>query len=387
MIKPLSLIITASAVVISPLSAVAEIDPELHKLCIDAKDYKGCIEARTEPSPEIESNENEVEVSAPSTYNYEKDSVRQLKIRGKYGRYLTFIGRTPNTYSGTSGSYSPGSGGTLNCSTYGSSTYATTNCYRTGYVAPSYTPARPGGTQHQRFRYELDCQDQTYNIKGDLKSAGGFKKGWMHVSNDPVASAVARKYCPVIDTLAVAGYVNKGDVFESGSILWKDRWGPEPKASISEEKYYLFKTYVKNKQYKEALKLSNKLVIDFPDDPRSWTHLGVAYFILKDYSAAKEQLNKAIFINPLFEDAYYNRGLVYSALGLYDQAIRDYTKAIRMYPDRMHFWVNRSTAYWRKGDKQKSCSDSRKLIQLGLQNPEWQKWWQKFGKKECKKYK
>ena len=201
MIKPLSLIITASAVLINPLSAVAEIDPELHKLCIDAKDYKGCIEARTEPSPEVESNENEAEVREPSTYNYEKDSVRQLKIRGKYGRYITFIGRTANTYSGTSGSYSPGSRGTLNCSTYGSSTYATTNCYRTGYAAPSYTPGRPGGTQYQRFRYELDCQDQTYNIKGDLSSAGGFKKGWMHVSNDPVASVVSRKYCPIIDNL------------------------------------------------------------------------------------------------------------------------------------------------------------------------------------------
>ncbi|KZR80305.1 Tetratricopeptide repeat [Prochlorococcus marinus str. MIT 1342] len=379
MIKPLSLIITASAVVISPFSAVAEIDAELHKLCIDAKDYKGCIEARTEPSSEVESNENEVEVSTPSTYNYEKDSVRQLKIRGKYGRYLTFIGRTANTYSGTSGSYSPGSGGTLNCSTYGSSTSTTTNCYRTGYVAPSYTPGRPGGTQHQRFRYELDCQDQTYNIKGDLSTAGGFKKGWMHVSNDPVASAVARKYCPVIDTLAVDQY-NALDPKDAGHSIWKRRWGEEPKESISEQRYALVKNYFKQQQYNKVLKLSNQLVIDFPDDPRSWNVRGLAYKMLRNYSAAIENYSKAIYVNPLYEAAYDNRASSYAALGLFDKAIAGHSKAISLNPDYRIYWKNRGSSYWAKGDKRNSCRDRSKAIELGAKDSKFLK----VFKKNCK---
>ena len=42
------------------------------------------------------SNNQEIKVKAPNSYSFEKDSVRQLKIRGKYGRYITFNGRTTN---------------------------------------------------------------------------------------------------------------------------------------------------------------------------------------------------------------------------------------------------------------------------------------------------
>ena len=379
--------ITASAVVISPLAAVAEIDPEHHRLCIDAKDYKGCIEARTEQSSEVESNENEVKVSAPSTYNYEKDSVRQLKIRGKYGRYLTFIGRTPNTYSGTSGSYSPGSGGTLNCSTYGSSTYATTNCYRTGYVAPSYTPGRPGGTQHQRFRYELDCQDQTYNIKGDLKSAGGFKKGWMHVSNDPVASAVARKYCPVIDTLAVAGYgANLGVLRKDSKGEWSSHWGAEPDNIASKEVMDVNRSYLANNQFKKAIKEISKLVEEYPDDPRVWTNLCVAHIGLGNYREAIDSCNTALGLNSRFGIAFWWRGRSEMAIGLFDEAIKSFTKRIELAQDSNQLadgYAGRGRALYRKNEKKRGCKDMSKSIELGNKNPEWIK----LVKKECKKYK
>ncbi len=139
----------------------------------------------------------EVVVPEPNPYFYEDTSIMQLKVRGKYGRYITFVGKTKNKVSGTAGSYSAGSPGTVNCSDFG----GYTSCTTTGYVAPSYTPGRPGGVQNRRYIYELDCVDRTFNRQGDRASAGGGLKGWMRVDEDPVANAVAKKYCDKISLL------------------------------------------------------------------------------------------------------------------------------------------------------------------------------------------
>ena len=149
-------------------------------------------------------------------FTYRKSSVRQQKIRGAYGRYLTFWGRSENEYQGTSASYNAGNPGTLNCyssnsgtgymnnNTYSSNinynSSGSTNCQRSGYVSPSYTPGTPGGTQKGWFEYDLDCVDRTFNRKGD-KAKGIMKKGWLDVYYDPTARAVADKYCQTIDSL------------------------------------------------------------------------------------------------------------------------------------------------------------------------------------------
>ena len=137
-----------------------------------------------------------VDVTAPSPYSYEDSSVKQLKIRGSYGRYITFIGRSTNSWQGTNGYYNPGNSGYVQCNSYG---YSTT-CNRVGYVAPSYTPGTSGGSSNRHYRYELDCKDGTFDRKGD-RAQGIRKKGWMSVLEDPTALAVARKYCPVISSL------------------------------------------------------------------------------------------------------------------------------------------------------------------------------------------
>ena len=147
-------------------------------------------------SPKALTGTVDVEVPKEAPYSYEEYSILQLKVRGEYGRYLTFIGTSKNEYQGTSGYYSPGSPGTLNCTTY--NTY--TSCNRTGYIAPTIIAPTAGGTQQRKWRYELDCKDMTFDRKGDI-SSGMRRKGWMNVDEDPTAKEVARKYCPIIHTL------------------------------------------------------------------------------------------------------------------------------------------------------------------------------------------
>lgn len=213
------------------LPAAASVDPKIAEFCLKASDFGGCVQTLTvnkntnfclkaidfqgcmkllsgdqgttkqvgQPQSQQQQtegvstpvqgtgNSNRVAVETPPQYAYEKDTVGQLLVRGSYGRYLTFVGNTTSSYSGTAGSP-----GTVSCSTIG--TY--TSCNRIGYVAP-----KAGGVQAGRFRYELDCQDGTYNIIGDLVTAGGMRGGWSNVANDPVAEAVATAYCPIIHTL------------------------------------------------------------------------------------------------------------------------------------------------------------------------------------------
>ena len=170
--------------------------------CLQAADYRGCMEFHSGSGSrgfESGSAPGTVDVAQPNPYSYEPNSVMQLKIRGSYGRYLTFIGKTVNEYAGTSGYSNPGSPGTVNCTTYG----GYTSCRRSGYIPPTYIPGTAGGTQNRKYRYELDCKDMTFDRKGDY--AGGYSnKGWMTVDNDPTAQAVANKYCSIMYTLPKA---------------------------------------------------------------------------------------------------------------------------------------------------------------------------------------
>ena len=138
-----------------------------------------------------------IEVKEPAPYSFYDNTILQIQVRGEYGRYLRFAGRTVNRYSGTPGVYKPGSPGSINCTDYGTSI----TCNRTGYQSPSYTPPKPGGIQRKGFLYDLDCVDGTFDRKGDYLSSGGGMKGWMSVHQDPVAKEVYSKYCRIIDEL------------------------------------------------------------------------------------------------------------------------------------------------------------------------------------------
>ena len=135
-----------------------------------------------------------VVVPTPARFSYESDTVKQLKIRGDYGRYLTFRGRTDNEYEGTDGYYESEGQSYTECEE--------DNC-TTFWEPPTYIEGEESGIENKTFVYELDCRDKTFNRIGD-RTGTGMKKGWMETLEDPVAMAVEKKYCPVIDSLSIA---------------------------------------------------------------------------------------------------------------------------------------------------------------------------------------
>ena len=182
------------ALIATPCMAQAEDDP-----CLKAADYKGCKEYQS--SQNFEQTSGNVEVKTTGDHNYKPSSVRQMKVRGSYGRYISFVGTTLNEYAGKPASYNPGMPGRKVCNTtYGFNKQTkTTICQQVGYVAPSYTPGTPGGVERRSFRYQLDCKDLPFDRKGDFSGFGN--KGWMGVDNDPTAQAVADRYCSTTHNL------------------------------------------------------------------------------------------------------------------------------------------------------------------------------------------
>jgi len=138
-------------------------------------------------------NAETIVVPTPARFSYESETVKQLKIRGRYGRYITFKGRTDNKYQGTDGYYeSEGK-------KYSECVNGKCNFF---LEPPTYIEGTEGGIENKTFVYELDCKDKTFNRIGD-RTGTGFKKGWMENIEDPVADAVEKKYCNIINSLPI----------------------------------------------------------------------------------------------------------------------------------------------------------------------------------------
>ena len=98
-------------------------------------------------------------VSTPSRFSYESsDTVKQLKVRGLYRRYLTFKGLTDNEYKGTDGYYESEGKSYRECEA---------GKYTTSWELPIYREGTEGDIENKTFDYELDCRDKNFNRIGD----------------------------------------------------------------------------------------------------------------------------------------------------------------------------------------------------------------------------
>ena len=106
------------------------------------------------------------EIKTEDMYGYQKSSLVKWKSDGR--RFIDFIGTTK---------------------------YA--NCFADGDIQCTrpvanklYKKLGNKSIQNLIFDYELDCDDQKFNRKGDLL-------GWMDPYIDPTARGVYLKYCPI----------------------------------------------------------------------------------------------------------------------------------------------------------------------------------------------
>jgi len=93
-------------------------------------------------------------------------------------------------------------------------------------------------------------------------------------------------------------------------------------------------------------------------------HRGSAYATAGQTQKATDDFTKAIEINSIYFDAYYNRGCVYLEMAMLGEAVVDCGRAIEIYPAHAKAYNIRSIAYGRQHEYQKSLSDINRAIKL-----------------------
>lgn len=132
-------------------------------------------------------------VPIPSPFSYDAGTLHRLTLNGSWSRYIGFTGHTLIEWPAAPARLNPGHPGQVQC--------RSGSCWLQGYIAPSLIGATPAGSMRSFFRYQLDCQDRTFDRLGDVRVPASLPKGWQPVENDPTALAVANSWCSRIDQL------------------------------------------------------------------------------------------------------------------------------------------------------------------------------------------
>ena len=99
-----------------------------------------------------------------------------------------------------------------------------------------------------------------------------------------------------------------------------------------------------NGNHARAVKLIEKSISVFPNNPSSYLNLGNAQKNLKQFQAALVSYNKAISLKPDYALAYSNRGVVLQATKRLGEAVTAFDTAIALKPDYVEAYYNRANA-------------------------------------------
>jgi tetratricopeptide (TPR) repeat protein len=111
------------------------------------------------------------------------------------------------------------------------------------------------------------------------------------------------------------------------------------------------------KAYSEAIQLDPMFVDAYNNRGLAWHDKGEDEKAIPDFS-------EAIRINPKYAAAYYNRGLAWLDLGDPEKALADLNEAIRLRPRDAKSYCHRGNAWWDLGEYQKARVDYDEVTRL-----------------------
>lgn len=123
-------------------------------------------------------------------------------------------------------------------------------------------------------------------------------------------------------------------------------------------------SHARNIDYKTDKDLYGHIVQVFPENDRGSNNFAKICVDMGEHSRALELLNKAIFIDPEYSDAYTNRGIIYHHQRRYDVAIQNATEALRWNPKNISAWNNRGNAFMEIREFDRSLADFTEVIRL-----------------------
>jgi len=121
-------------------------------------------------------------------------------------------------------------------------------------------------------------------------------------------------------------------------------------------------TYARCDVWKDSITLWSNVLEQFPNVGVALNNRGNIYGKEKgDLDRALADFNRSIQFDPLYENAYVNRGIVYCIRGKFDLAIPDFDKALQLKPDYFDAKYNRGIAYTQTNQLEKAIADFTEL--------------------------
>lgn len=128
-------------------------------------------------------------------------------------------------------------------------------------------------------------------------------------------------------------------------------------------------TLLQNSTWKSSVSLWENASAQNPNDPLSWSNLGLAQDDLKEYEKAAKSYDQALKVDPVHFDATFNLAVAFNKLKRYDDAAKMFGRAMELKPDYADSWYARGQVYLLKGDYPKAIADFEKFATMDSKEP------------------
>ncbi len=125
-------------------------------------------------------------------------------------------------------------------------------------------------------------------------------------------------------------------------------------------------SYSSIQEYEKALSDFDKAITrrDIIHNKAVYNKSGLAKLAMGKHDEAISYFNKALQLDPDYDDALNNRGLVHLEKEDYNMAIADFTKAIEARPAFFEAYNNRGNAYFKQGFNENALADYNKALEF-----------------------
>ena len=130
--------------------------------------------------------------------------------------------------------------------------------------------------------------------------------------------------------------------------LTNDSQKLEASQEIPQDKLKELLSLYEKGQFKEAVKLADKFILEYPESINLYNICGTAHASLENFEKAIEKYKQALNIKPDFETAYNNIGLTLKKLGKDDEALSYFEKAIEINPKYAEAYNNLGSVQFSK---------------------------------------
>lgn len=128
--------------------------------------------------------------------------------------------------------------------------------------------------------------------------------------------------------------------------------------------------FFNDNQFEKALIITQNILNDNNQDYFAWTIKGRSLFALNQPLEGIEALNKAIYINPDYFQAFAYRGTIYKAIGENQKALQDINKALESDSENLDLLKMQANILYNLGDNEAASQKFDNLIALNEKDEE-----------------